>query len=405
MNYALYNAIAISGRCQDQVSSLTKFLVYAMIGDNIVANIVSIYFVRTYELKGMLMSKEVQSKPPSTMQAALLRGPRDLIITEVPVPVPAPGEVLVAVEATGLCGSDLHFYTGNRLLPEPMVLGHEFVGQIVAAGSDVPPERLGQRVVAEPNIPCGQCTLCRRGLGRICSRKQSIGQTRWGSLADYVVVPEAFAWQVPTTVAMADAATIEPTAVATHAISQAGVAPGAMIAVVGCGGVGMSVVAVAIASGYRVVAIEPNEHRRAAAMAAGAERASDGRDVDATRALLTETGVIAMIECAGFAATTQLCLDSAPPGSRIVLVGLATENVTLNPLRFVRAELDVKGSMIYDHPRDFATTIDLVVSGKLKPGKNTAPARPLADLVEIFEAMESGTLRAKPIVVPRLPNL
>jgi threonine dehydrogenase-like Zn-dependent dehydrogenase len=88
-----------------------------------------------------------------------------------------------------------------------------------------------------------------------------------------------------------------------------------------------------------------------------------------------------------------------------VLVGLSTENVALNPLRFVRAELDVKGSLIYDHPRDFATTIDMVVAGKLAPGKNTAPARPLSDLVEIFEAMEAGTLRAKPIVVPWLTNI
>jgi threonine dehydrogenase-like Zn-dependent dehydrogenase len=87
-----------------------------------------------------------------------------------------------------------------------------------------------------------------------------------------------------------------------------------------------------------------------------------------------------------------------------VLVGRATDDVSFNPLCFVRTELDVRGSIIYDHPTDFAATIDLVRAGKLHPGANAAPPRPLDDLVEIFEAMEAGTLGAKPLVIPALPR-
>jgi 2-desacetyl-2-hydroxyethyl bacteriochlorophyllide A dehydrogenase len=336
------------------------------------------------------------------MRAAILRGPRDLSITAAPTPTPAPDEVLVQVEANGLCGSDLHFYTGERLIHEPLVLGHEFVGRVAAVGSAVSPERIGQRVIVEPNIPCGVCGLCRRGLGRICKQKQIIGVTRWGGLAEYAVAPQAFAWPIPDTISTADAATVEPTAVATHAFNRAELAPGAAIAVVGCGGVGMSVVAVALASGCRVVAIEPNERRQEAALAAGAERVLNGRSAEEARALFANANIEAIIECAGFAATTQLCLDTALPGTRIVLVGLATDEVHFNPLRFVRTELDVRGSIIYDHPVDFAATIDLVVAGKLRPGANAAPPRPLEDLVEIFEAMEVGTLGAKPLVAPSM---
>jgi threonine dehydrogenase-like Zn-dependent dehydrogenase len=262
--------------------------------------------------------------------------------------------------------------------------------------------RLDERVAVEPNIPCGDCPQCSRGLGRICARKQTIGQTRWGGLAEYVSVPQAFAWRIPDSMPLADAATIEPAAVAMHVISRAEAGEGSVVAIVGCGGIGLMVAAAALASGYRVVAIELNEHRRNAALSAGVERLSDARDAAAAHEFFVEAGVTVIIECGGLAATAQLCLDAAPRGSRIVLVGLATGDVTLNPLRFVRAELDVRGALIYDHPADFASTIDLVVAGRLSPGRNTATPAPLRELPAIFAAMETGTFRAKPLISPQI---
>jgi hypothetical protein len=172
------------------------------------------------------------------MRAAVLHGPRKLSIERVFVPQLAPNEVLVAVDAVGLCGSDVHCYTGERPMEYPMILGHEITGRIVATGTNVQAQRRGERVVVEPNILCGTCKLCTRGLGRICIRKETIGLTRWGVLADYVAVPDHFTWSIPETFTLRDAVTIEPTTVATHALSRAQVEPGATIAIVGCWGSG-----------------------------------------------------------------------------------------------------------------------------------------------------------------------
>jgi 2-desacetyl-2-hydroxyethyl bacteriochlorophyllide A dehydrogenase len=340
---------------------------------------------------------------PTMMRAAVLQGPRMISIERVPVPQPGPDEVLVEVDANGLCGSDVHFYTGHRALPGPMVLGHEITGHIVAVGAQVPAQRLGERVAIEPNIPCGECALCARGLGRICPKKQTIGQTRWGGMAEYVAVPHDYAWSIPETFALRDAATIEPTAVGVHAFNRAQVAPGATVAVVGAGGVGLLLVTIAVAHGNRVVVLEPNPARCEAARAAGAVSAVPAPpDVQETQALFEQFGVTTIFECAGLAATTQRCLDAAPPGSLIMLVGMTTEDVALNPLRFVRRELELRGTLIYEHPTDFAATIALVTAGKLNPGATASQPQPLEGVAEVLETMAAGGLNAKPIISPHV---
>ena len=338
---------------------------------------------------------------PTAMRAAVLHGPRSLSIESVPVPQLAANEVLVKVDANGLCGSDVHCYTGERALEYPMVLGHEIAGRIVATGANVSSGRLGERVSVEPNFGCGECVLCARGLERICLRKQTIGITRWGGLAEYVAVPHDYAWPIPESFAFRDAATIEPTTVGVHAFSRAQAAPGATIAVIGCGGVGLLIVTIAVAHGNRVGVMEPNPARRAAALAAGAAQHSEVRNADEARAFFEQEGVVAIFECAGIHSTTQLCLDAAPPGTRIVLVGLATEDVTFNPLRFVRQELEIRGTLIYEHPTDYPVTIGLIASGKLTPGVTASEPQSLESTASLLEAMAAGKLNAKPIVSPR----
>src|SRR6266567_2353861 len=241
---------------------------------------------------------------PTTMRAAVLRGPRSMSIESVPVPQPAANEVLVKVDANGLCGSDVHCYTGERVLEYPMVLGHEIAGHIVATGANVSSGRIGKRVSVEPNFGCGECSLCARGLERICLRKQTIGITRWGGLAEYVAVPHDYAWSIPGTFSLRDAATIEPTTVGVHAFSRGQLKPGETLAVIGCGGVGLLIVTIAVASGSRVVVMEPNPARRAAALAAGAVQYSEARNADDARAFFEQEGVVAIFECAGIHATT-----------------------------------------------------------------------------------------------------
>jgi threonine dehydrogenase-like Zn-dependent dehydrogenase len=214
-------------------------------------------------------------------------------------------------------------------------------------------------------------------------------------------VPDQFAWAIPETFALRDAATIEPTSVAVHALSRAQVDPGATIAIVGCGGVGLLLATVAIAQGYRVVAIEPNASRRSAVLAIGAIGAIAARDAQETRAFFEQAGVVTIFECAGLPTTTQLCLDAAPQGSCIVLVGMATEDISINPLYFVRNELQILGALIYEHPADFMRTINLIASGKLTPGNTAGSLQPLESLPQLLEAMAIGELDAKPLIAVR----
>jgi threonine dehydrogenase-like Zn-dependent dehydrogenase len=213
-----------------------------------------------------------------------------------------------------------------------------------------------------------------------------------------VTVPEQFAWPLPEEISLSEAVLIEPTAVAVHALNRASLEAKTTIAIVGCGNIGLLLTTVALAQGYRVVVLEPNASRCAAALRAGAAVALSTHHSNKVQASLTEYEVTAVFECAGVPQTAQLCLDAAPRGSRIVLVGLATEDIALNPLHFVRQELDIRGAVIYDHPTDFITTIALFASGKFTSALKTGQPQPLENVPTLLQAMSLGTLDAKPLI-------
>jgi len=275
------------------------------------------------------------------MRAAILQGLRTISVERVPVPQPGPqtrcwlrSMPMVYAAPTSIfiwvIGLSQDLWSWGTRSPGTSLLS-----------ARVSPRRLGKRVSIEPNIPCGVCAVCTRGLGRICLRKQTIGQTRWGGLAEYGAVPHDYAWPIPETFALGDAATVEPTAVGVHAFNRAQVALDTTVAVAGAGGVGLLLVPIAVAHD-RVIVLEPNSSRREAARAAGAAVAvPTPPSVQEAQALFEQFNVTTIFECAGLAATTQLCLDAAPPGSLIMLVGMSAEDVALNTLRFARRELVV----------------------------------------------------------------
>src|ERR1019366_8905232 len=154
----------------------------------------------------------------TTMQAAVLRGVKDLAIEERPVPEPAPGEVLVKVTAVGVCGSDVHYYQNGRIgdfvLESPMILGHESAGVIVGVGQGVQKARVGQRVSVEPGVPDLTCPECLAGRYNLCPNMRFFATPPIdGSLAEFVTVHEAFAHPVPETMTDDAAALLEPLSV------------------------------------------------------------------------------------------------------------------------------------------------------------------------------------------------
>ncbi len=275
-----------------------------------------------------------------------------------------PGEVLVAVECAGICGSDLAVLNGSRPAAYPLIMGHEAIGRIVNTGqSEHAP---GTRVVIEPNIPCGSCSVCRRGYGNVCPSKRSLGMNWPGAFAEFVAVPQEFAHPLASHIATRDAVGIEPLAVALRAVKAGAVSHGEQVAVIGCGAEGLLLIQVLVAAGARVIAADLAEDRLAVARRLGAEavvRVSAGTQAAIEPVLCAPV----VFESAGTAAALELALRAAEPGGRVVALGLASSAAQLVPLAFVRRGLTLIGSLIYDHPADFHHAIDVVREGRIQP--------------------------------------
>src|SRR4051812_10394720 len=250
-----------------------------------------------------------------------LHAQRDLRIREEPVPVPGPHESLVRVEAVGLCGSDLHWYDeggiGDAVLGSPLVVGHEFAG--VAEGGPLD----GRRVAVDPALPCGHCELCLAAHGNLCPNVVFAGHGGCdGGLREYLAWPDSALHPLPDGFDGVTGAMLEPLGVALHAYDLGHVHLGAATAVVGCGPIGLLLIQVLRAAGARVVlAVDPLEHRRAAATAAGAAAVLAPEDV------MTDTMDV-VFEVANEGAAVELAMRLARPGARIVLAGIPTDDRT-----------------------------------------------------------------------------
>lgn len=321
------------------------------------------------------------------MKAALLLGPENVTIGEAADPQPEAGEVVIEPAIAGVCGTDISFYAGRRIVPYPFILGHEVVGRIASIGEGVVDFRIGQRVLVEPNYPCGACTLCRSGRGAVCAQKQSMGVNISGCFAQRVAAPAEFVWALPDSISDRDAATIEPLAVSVHALLQSGARAGETVAVLGCGVVGLLLIHAAVEAGLKVFAHDRLEDKLEMARMLGATPVPDGEDAGR---LWTEHDVATVFECAGAAATVELALAAAPRGAMVVLLGLSSSPVSFVPMKLVREGINVGTSMIYDHPADFEYVIDRVARGALHPAKVVTHTYPFEKLGEALAFAATG---------------
>jgi 2-desacetyl-2-hydroxyethyl bacteriochlorophyllide A dehydrogenase len=313
-------------------------------------------------------------------------------ISQMQEPRAGAGQVLIEPVLAGICGSDVSFYVGHRTpLSYPLLLGHEMVGRVLAVGEGVAQVAAGQRVIVEPNYPCGVCSFCRAGRGNICPNKTSAGVNVAGCFAERFSAPAEFVWAIPPAVGDVDAATIEPLAVSLHALWQSGARMGDTVAVLGCGATGLLLIHAAVAQGVRVLAHDKFPGKQAMAERLGAVIPSDG---DIARVWQAEN-VTTVFECAGATATVDLALSAVPRGGQVVLMGLATGTASFVPLRLVREEIRVSGSIIYDHPSDFRKAIALVAAGTLRPSRivtGTLPFDEMGRALDLASTGEAGKL-------------
>ena len=272
------------------------------------------------------------------MRVARLHGIGDVRVATEEAPVAGVGESLVRVTAVGLCGSDLHWFTdggiGDAQLTSPLVLGHEFAGVIEGGPDD------GHRVAVDPARPCGACEQCLDGNRNLCPTVLFAGHGVDGGLRELATWPTALLHRVPDSLSDADAAMLEPLGVALHAFDLGKLKIGAVVAVVGCGPIGLCLIQLArVAGASRIIAVEPLAHRRAAAAALGADVVLDAADAGAALALASATGgrgVDVAFEVAGTDDGVGLAVHAAKPGGLVVLVGIPGDDLTTFPASIAR---------------------------------------------------------------------
>ncbi|MDF0693661.1 zinc-dependent alcohol dehydrogenase [Aquirufa ecclesiirivi] len=327
------------------------------------------------------------------MKAAILEKPNYIQVQKLKKPVPQANEILIRLKSTGICGSDVHLFLGDRLLPVPTVLGHEGLGIIEAIGSQVGGFQIGERVVIEPNIPCGSCRFCQQGRGNICPNKQVIGVNSPGCFAEFICLDADFCWKLPDSISDEDAVCIEPLAVAVHALQVSSVSSKGPIAIVGLGAIGLLLCQLALTKGYEVWVKDLNDDKQSLAVDMGA----GVLPTEGLESFLYDQEVAAIFDCVGVAKATNLILETAPRGSEVILVGLANEAAQFVPLKIAREGISILPSIIYDHPNDFAETIDLIAKDKIHPGQIISARFPLDRIEEAMALAVSG--KATKVVV------
>jgi alcohol dehydrogenase/L-iditol 2-dehydrogenase len=263
-------------------------------------------------------------------------------------------EVVVQMRSVGLCGSDLTVYDGNRSVPAlPWVLGHEGGGAIVEVGRDVNTRAVGDLVVIEPNIPCFSCASCTTGRTSLCPRRRVLGMNSAGVLAERVAVPASMTWALPAGCSPLLLATLEPLTVALAAVRRSKAPPGATALVVGAGGLGLQTCTALRALDLHPSVVDVDEGR----LALAEELGFPGAAGDGTFSYVFET--------AGAPDAVRSAVLRTTSGGTLTLMGLGSRTTDLAFADVVRRGLTLTGSIIYDHPVDFQTAIDLLNRSRL----------------------------------------
>ena len=325
------------------------------------------------------------------MRAAVLHGPRDLRVEPRPDLAPAAGEAIVRVLAVGLCGTDYRIWTGERPVQYPRVMGHEFIGHVLAVGSGVDNVRVGQKVAVEPNYSCGACPLCREGNRNLCLARTAVGIDVDGGLAEQARLPARVCWPAPPELSDEQLLLAEPLAVVTRAVGRGDARPGETAAVLGVGTLGLLAVQVLKARGCRVLSVGRTEARLDVARALGAEAvvaasaaARGATPADAARALSGRDGVDLVVETAGTPEAVNQAVALTRSGGRIVLTGLPHAPSSVEFFWVVRRELTILGSMIYQ--AEFPEAIRLLADGRVRAERLLTHRFPLAAALDAFQA-------------------
>jgi len=348
-----------------------------------------------------LLTEMVVTSAP-TMRALVLEQFGRMVLADRPVPMPGLGEVLVRVLATGICGSDVHGFTGENGRRTPgQVMGHETVGAVASLGREVDGLRVGDVVVVNPTLSCGLCSRCRQGKTHICATRKVIGvdPTISSAFADYFVAPASNL--VPFRAEPLHGALVEPLAVGFHAASRGEVAGGEHVLVLGGGPIGQAAALASRRLGAASVTVsEPMAARRALLTDLGLRVLDPAlQDVLAeVRAVTRSAGAEVVIDAVGSAETLGTAVSATAPGGRCVLVGMAAPRLDLDAFAVSTSDRSIIGAFCYS-TEEFSSTalwvednprlLNMLISERVSPEQ--AP--------EIFTTLGAGESPAGKVLV------
>ncbi|WP_411032872.1 zinc-dependent alcohol dehydrogenase family protein [Shinella sp. BYT-45] len=306
------------------------------------------------------------------MKAARLEAIGGFFVREVEKPVPGPDGLLVRIEAAGICGTDRHLFHGEFPSRPPVTLGHELSGIVEAVGDAVLHFRPGMRITGDPNIHCGRCVQCRRGRVNLCENLQAIGIHRDGGFAEYAIVPQKQAYELPLSLPPEHGAFCEPLACCLHGMGMAGIEAGSSVVVLGGGVIGMLVVQLArLAGATAVVLVTRQAVRRTLAEEIGATGSFDPSAGDAVAGITGRSGLLpggadVVIECAGVAETMAQAPRLARNGGTVVVLGVMPqgETVAFEPFDLLFREVKILTSFL--NPFVHGRAAALIASGKIE---------------------------------------
>jgi L-iditol 2-dehydrogenase len=338
-----------------------------------------------------------QKVQTALMKTLLLSQYNHLEITDQPKPTPQLDEVLIQVAACGICGSDVHGYDGSsgRRIP-PIVMGHEAAGRIASVGAKVTGLAAGDRVTFDSTVYCGSCPHCLRGDINLCDNRQVLGVScgdyrRAGAFAEYVAVPARIVHKLPDQLAFAEAAMLEASAVALHAVAVTQMRPNDTALVIGAGMIGLLILQSLRATGCsKVFVADIDDSRLQMAKDLGATQTLNSQtDLAAQVVKLTGgTGVDVVLEAVGRTETITAAIDSVRKGGTVTLVGNISPQITLPLQKVVSRQVRLQGSCASSG--EYPKAIELLASGAIKVKPLITAVAPLDDGPAWFERLHAG---------------
>lgn len=332
------------------------------------------------------------------MKALMYNGVFDISIKEVEKPRPNLDEVCIKVKAVSICGSDLTGYKGkNAMRVAPLVMGHEFAGEIVELGKGVNNLQVGTRVTVNPNVYCGKCVNCRAGKFNVCEFRRIVGTTMargsyHGAMAEYVCVPQMTIIPLPDNVSYDEAAIIEPLAVSLHGAKKAGDIRGKSVVVLGAGPIGLLAIQCLKALGAKtVIATDILAERLAMALKCGANFVFNTQKEDIKQKIMEITngnGVAAVFDAVGIRESVNQAINVIGNGGNIICVGMGSPVAELEFKKLITHEINLLGS--YTYTTEMREAVELLQKGELNVKDLITTVAPLEKGAEVFADLASG---------------